>query len=162
MPPGPGDLRISEYMANPAAASDADGEWFEVQVLADVDLNGLQIGQISDPYDADQTVNDKDNACISVSAGDFVVFATNTAAGENGGISGALDTSQTLSQGANGDRLFIGFADEVIDEVTWGAGEIIEGTAASLDPGGDVFCPAVAAYGDGDLGTPGAANPACP
>ena len=60
VPPGPDDLRISEYMANPDAVLDADGEWFEVQVLADVDLNGLQIGQTSDPYDADQTVDDKD------------------------------------------------------------------------------------------------------
>ncbi len=159
VPPGPGDLRISEYMANPAAVSDADGEWFEVQVLAEVDLNGLQIGQTSDPYDADQTLNDA--ACISVSAGDFVVFASNTAEGENGGIAGAFDTGQTLSQ-TNGDRLFIGIAGEVIDEVAWGAGEILEGTAASLDPAGDAFCPAVDAYGDGDLGTPGAANPACP
>ena len=158
--PGTGDLRISEYMANPDAVTDANGEWFEVQILADVDLNGLQIGQVSDPYDADQTLSDE--ACISVSAGDFVVFAKNTTAGENGGIAGAIQTSQNLSQGANGDRLFIGFADQVIDEVTWGAGEIIEGTATSLDPAGDVFCPAADAYGDGDLGTPGAANPACP
>ena len=162
VPPGPGDLRISEYMANPAAVSDATGEWFEVQVLADVDLNGLQIGQTSDPYDADETVDDDDNACISVSAGDFVVFAVNTTAGQNGGIAGAIDTNQTLSQGENGDSLFIGFAGAVIDEVTWGAGAIIEGTATSLDPGGDVFCPAVDAYGAGDLGTPGTANPACP
>jgi hypothetical protein len=162
VPPGPGDLRISEYMANPDAVSDAAGEWFEVQVLADVDLNGLQIGQTSDPYDADQTLGDKDNACISVSAGDFIVFAVNTTAGANGGIAGAIETSQTLSQGVNGDRLFIGFADEVIDEVSWGAGEIIEGAATSLDPGGDVFCPAVDPYGAGDLGTPGEANPACP
>ncbi|MGB1016159.1 MAG: hypothetical protein ACPG4T_18635, partial [Nannocystaceae bacterium] len=38
-----------------------------------------------------------------------------------------------------------------------------EGVARSLDPDDNAtFCDAVDPYGDGDLGTPGAANPSCP
>jgi hypothetical protein len=161
VPPGPGDLRISEFMANPAQVNDEFGEWFEVEVLADVDLNGLEIGQVSDPYDADQTVNDA--ACLHFSAGDFVVFARNDAAGENGGIPQVdFTTGQSLGQSANGDSLFIGFAGAVIDQISWAMADVVAGTALIVAPGGDQFCLAVPPYGAGDLGTPGTANAACP
>ena len=40
-----GDLLISEVMANPAAVSDSNGEWFELfnASLHSIDLNGLTI-----------------------------------------------------------------------------------------------------------------------
>ncbi|HKE16972.1 MAG TPA: lamin tail domain-containing protein [Kofleriaceae bacterium] len=161
VPPGAGDLRISEFMANPAAVNDEFGEWFEVEVLNDVDLNGLEIGQVSDPYAAQQTLNDA--ACLHFSAGDFVVFARNGTAAQNGGIPQVdFTTAQSLSQTGDGDALFIGSAGQVIDEISWVPADVVVGTAAVVAPGGGQFCQATAPYGAGDLGTPGTANPACP
>ncbi len=48
VPPGPGDLVITEVMPSPAAVADADGEWFEVRVLRDVDLNGIGLDRAGD------------------------------------------------------------------------------------------------------------------
>ncbi|MBA3459411.1 MAG: lamin tail domain-containing protein [Deltaproteobacteria bacterium] len=48
MAPGPGDLVITEVMPNPSAVADAMGEWFEVQAMRDIDLNGLSVDRVGD------------------------------------------------------------------------------------------------------------------
>jgi hypothetical protein len=47
---------------------------------------------------------------------------------------------------------------DTVDALTWTGAR--PGVAIQREDG--VTCPATTAYGDGDLGTPGAANPACP
>ncbi len=48
VPPGPGDLVISEFMADPSIVDDGVGEWFEVYAGADMDINGLKFGKTPD------------------------------------------------------------------------------------------------------------------
>ncbi len=164
VPPVAGDVIITEFMANPSFAGDTDGEWIEVYFAQDADLNGLQLGDASNP--TSMTVTSAD--CISVTAGTYVVFARNATVADNGGLTNVAyefgfslnNTSETIS---------VGYADTVFDEVSFASVE--DGIATSLsftaldvtlnDDAGN-WCDAVASYGDGDLGTPGDANPTCP
>ncbi|HET6613259.1 MAG TPA: lamin tail domain-containing protein [Kofleriaceae bacterium] len=165
--PAPGDLVITEIMANPDAANDETGEWFEVLVNADVDLNGLAVG--TTPGEPEVIVGDGQQECLHVAAGTYVVFAASLEATDNGGLpvaSYAIDFGLSNS----GDSLYLGTGDQVLDQVTWQSGDVYTGAATSLDPGSldptanddfGVWCEAVDVYGAGDKGTPGAENPAC-
>ena len=164
--PQAGDLVITEIMANPDAAPDASGEWFELYVARDIDLNWLQIGKNAPEVQQQLPGGD----CLAVSAGSYVVFAASSDPAANGHLPGAdfpLDFTLTNSGGG----LFVGFADQVLDAVTYpaataGASTMLDqgslDAAANDDPA--AWCTTVAGttYGDGDRGTPGQANPACP
>ncbi|MEZ4380711.1 MAG: lamin tail domain-containing protein [Nannocystaceae bacterium] len=168
--PRPGDLIVNEFHANPKVVDDADGEWIEVLALADVDLNGLSLGKETDPLDVLQTLDAADfPQCLRVEAGDFVVFARELDGGQNGGLPQA-DYPLDYSLNNSGSGLFLANSSgEVVDAITYAS--TADGAASSLDPAFATaaanddpsgWCPAVAAYGEGDLGTPGSANPSCP
>lgn len=154
--PGPDDLRISEFMPDPSAVTDGAGEWFEVQVLGDFDLNNLELGKA-----ADVKFTYEDPACRPVTAGTTLVFAVNGNELENGGLPPPDIVYSGLSLTNSGGDLFVGHGGQAIDTVMYNGSTA--GTARSLDPNDNTtFCDAVDPYGDGDLGTPGTANPACP
>lgn len=177
--PAAGDLLITEFMANPNAVPDADGEWFELVAAADFDLNGLEIGKL--PPAVNETLAAVD--CLEVKAGDRVLLAqrgTPAAPPDpadpegNGGLP-APDwqfDSYSLTNSASG--IFVGVAGTVLDEISYAgtvAGTATQLTAtceaaAPLDPACNddpaSWCPAETPYGLGDLGTPQAANIACP
>src|SRR5690606_4102928 len=48
IPPGVGDLIISELMPRPADVSATTGQWVELHALADVDLNGVSLDRATD------------------------------------------------------------------------------------------------------------------
>jgi hypothetical protein len=167
IPPQVGDLVINEFMANPRAVSDTDGEWFEVFVARDVDLNGLQVGRV--PGTVDLTL--PEGACRRVVAGAHLLFARRSDPLVNGGLP-PVDVLIGFSLINSNGSLFVGLAGEVLDRITWASAG--DGVATSLEP---VFqnpvdnddplawCPALDEYGPGsppDRGTPGAANPSCP
>lgn len=162
-PPVLGDLVISEFMANPAAVSDADGEWFEVYVTRDVDLNGLELGRVVPTVDMTVPMGD----CLPATAGSYVLFASKTDPAVNGGLP-PVDLVIDFGLTNSGSGLFVGQEGAVLDRVSWGS--VGTGAATSLDPGqldptanDDPlnWCRATSAYGAGDLGTPRAANPSC-
>ncbi len=165
--PGVGFLVINEFHANPKAVSDTVGEWIEVAVLADVDVNGLQVGK--DPADLKEVV--PAGACREAAAGTFLLFARKADATQNGGIedvAGVLPFGLT-NTGAN--LLILALGGEVLDQVTYESAWVRDGASTSLDPGhldpaanddASNWCAATAPYGLGDLGTPGVANAACP
>lgn len=158
--PQPGDLIISEYMANPNAVGDAVGEWFEVKVKSDVDIGGLQLGRAepaTGPGDVLLTLSP--TRCLAVSAGDHVLFARELDTMLNGGLP-TVDHPIGFGIVNSNDGLFIGMDDVVLDTVTYTSTS--SGAATSLDPNEIDSCTAVDAYGDGDRGTPGAPNPPCP
>ncbi|MCA9657530.1 MAG: lamin tail domain-containing protein [Myxococcales bacterium] len=166
--PRPGDLVINEFHANPMVVDDADGEWIELMALAAVDLNGLSLGK--EPIDVLQTLDAADfPECLRVEAGDYVVFARELDMGVNGGIP-QVDHALDFSLNNSNSGIFLANSDgEVIDAITYAS--TTDGAASSLDPAfatadanddPNGWCPAEAAYGEGDLGTPGAANPSCP
>jgi hypothetical protein len=165
---GPGDLVITEFMANPAAVDDSAGEWFELTAKNPVDLNGLKTAKLAGGLANATPITSND--CIPLAAGDHVLFAQNSDPNLNGGLPEVdYDIPFTLTQSNGG--IAIGVADVVVDEVLYVASQAV-GKSTSLDAGSydanlnddaDMapWCAAVDPYGDGDLGTPKAVNPAC-
>ncbi len=163
-PPLAGDVVITEIMANPAAVSDGAGEGFEVYFAQDADLNGLQLGRADNPTAT--TIESVD--CIRVTAGTYVVFARNTDPLANGGLPEAEGPFGFALTNSN-QTVVVGFADVILDQVYYASsssGVAASLSATALDPALNdapgAWCDAAATYGDGDLGSPGQANPTCP
>ena len=150
--PGPGDATITEWMANPSSVGNREGEWVEVHFGTAVDLNGLVL---SDLTSSASTVEDED--CLAVAAGAHVVFARNVNPEENGGIDD-VGAEMSLSLNNSDETITLSVDGRVLDSVTYARSK--PGVATQVDEIGQV-CDAANAYGDGDLGTPGAANPRC-
>ncbi|WP_181197641.1 lamin tail domain-containing protein [Enhygromyxa salina] len=155
-----GDLEITELMANPEVVDDSDGEWFEVLVKSAGDLNGLQIGKaggVAHTVDFGDAPAFESDACITVSPGDYVVFAHTSDTAVNGGLP-QVDVVFDMALNNSNSDLSIGFNDVVGDQATWTS--VSSGHSYSKDPLG-TWCDGLGVYGDGDQGTPGLANPAC-
>jgi hypothetical protein len=150
--PGPGDATITEWMANPSSVGNREGEWVEVHFGTAGDLNGLVL---SDLTSSASTVEDED--CLAVAAGAHVVFARNVNPEENGGIDD-VGAELSLSLNNSDETITLSVDGRVLDSVTYARSK--PGVATQVDEIGQV-CDAANAYGDGDLGTPGAANPRC-
>jgi hypothetical protein len=168
--PQEGDLVLNEFMANPRAVGDTDGEWFEVFVARDVDLNGLQVGRV--PGVVDLTL--PEGECRRAVAGTHLLFARKADPLVNGGLP-QVDVLIGFSLVNTNGRLYVGLGGMVLDEITWAS--LGDGVATSLNPDfqnpvdndqASSWCPAATEYGPGnppvppDRGTPGAVNPACP
>ena len=151
--PTAGQVRITEWMANPSKVDNRAGEWVEVEFLAPVDVNGLVWSDLSASGRPLQ-----DDECLAVEAGAILVFARSDDPDANGGIApvaGELgvslnNTVETISVGVGG---------AVLDTISYSRPR--SGVATQLDERG-LSCEAVTPYGDGDLGTPGEPNRACP
>lgn len=150
--PSPGQAWISEWMANPGAVGNRDGEWVEVRFDTGVDLNGLAL---SDLTGSATTVDQED--CLSVNAGTHVLFARKTDPLANGGIE-SVDLELSLSLNNSDEEISLSIDGHVIDSIAYRRSAV--GVATQVDELGRV-CDAAEPYGDGDLGTPGHANPWC-
>lgn len=162
--PQPGDLVITEVMPDPSAVTDANGEWFEVLVTADVDLNGLQLGAAVDDID---TTLPSTGDCLPASAGTYVVFAKSTDPLVNGDVPADFE-SGSLSLANSGGTLFVGVNDQMLDQITYagasaGVAWTLDPTAEDIDNNDIVenFCAASDVMTSGDFGTPGAQGPSC-
>ncbi len=160
--PAVGDLVVSELMPDPNG-TDTAGEWFEVYVVRDVDLNGLGLGT------AVGTVKDTlvDTSCLAATAGSYLVFARSTDATTNGGLPSVYKT-ESLTLGNTSGTVVLSVNGTVIDQVSYTkapAGASLSLDPAKLDANANddptAFCSGVATYGAGGKGTPGAANPPC-
>ena len=164
----PGDIVITEIMQNPSAVSDANGEYFEVynSTSADIDLDGWVIRD-------DDSDSHTIGSSVIVPAGGYAVLARNGDTGTNGGLTAdyVYGTDITL---ANGDDEVVLECDGTeIDRVNYDGGPNFpdpNGASMNLNPSnlnatdndtGSNWCESNSSYGDGDLGTPGAANDAC-
>ena len=167
--PAIGDLVISEFMANPDAVGDTAGEWFEVYVARDVDLNGVVAGLV--PGEPKSSVASGD--CVTASAGDYLLFARQADEAFNGGLPPVDQVfnfnlkNGTTSTGPG--TLYVGIGDTVLDEISYessstGASTALDPRVLDRDANDDAanWCPAAPVYGDGDKGTPGAENEQCP
>lgn len=157
-----GDLVINEYMADPAAVADTNGEWFEIYVERDVDLNGVQIGT-----SAAGLIQGAD--CVEVKAGNHLLFARNDDPAVNGGLPAPFRVS-SLSLGNTSGSIVLSIDGTTLDEVTWSS-TVPSGRSLQVKPanrsvtGNDDaanYCQSANTYGDGDRGTPGAANVCAP
>ncbi len=150
--PTAGEATITEWMANPLAVGNREGEWVEVRFDAAVDLNGLVLSDLT----ASTTIVESDD-CLEVRAGAHVVFARNADPTQNGGID-AVRTELSLSLNNTNETITLSIDSRALDAVSYARSN--PGVATQVDGAGNV-CDAVHAYGDGDLGTPGSANPWC-
>ena len=162
MPPQVGDLTITEVHPDPNAVADAVGEWFEVRVNNDVDINDLIFAGASGTPG-----NITSASCVHVTAGTYLVFAKNADMAMNGGLP-RVDGTFTfqLANGGGMVRVLMGTAE--LDSMTYPAADA--GTAIQLDMGltaptdNDLstnLCDATATFGAGDRGTPGLENTDC-
>ncbi len=156
----PGDLIISEVMANPAAVSDANGEWFEVHNLTgnSLDLNGITLSDGG----SDLHVVDFGAALTLIPYG-YMVFGRSGDLSTNGGYGADYVYSGfTLSNSV--DEIILGNGGVEIIRLEYTSGFAVAGVSREL--AGTVGLPldgadyalSVTPYGDGDLGTPGAAG----
>jgi hypothetical protein len=156
VPPPPGTVRITEIMADPAAAPDSAGEWIELRFGAAADLNGLELGKT--PGQVLTTITSPQ--CLPVAADTRVILARSADPARNGGLP-RVDAGLDLALLNGGDTLFAGVGGAVLDVVTHGAATA--GVSVGLDEDGITWCltPEGTTYGSGDRGSPGASNPAC-
>ena len=163
-PVNPGDIVITEFLANPAG-TDGDQEWFEVVNVSskDIDLGGWTISDLG----SDSHVI---TGSLLLTPGDRAVLGGSTSAGANGGA--PVDYAYSgITLGNSGDELVLTDALGVtIDEVIWtGSWAITSGVSLELQvtdavSNDDVanWCESTAAaYGAGGAGTPGATNGPC-
>jgi hypothetical protein len=148
----PGQVRIVEWMADPAAVGNREGEWVELRVEAPVDLNGLSLSDRASSTTAIQS-----DACLRVAAGTHFLLARSVDPAKNGGIEG-VGAELSLSLNNSDEMLTLSSDGQAIDSVSYAQSK--PGVATQVDELGQI-CDAVHAYGEGDLGTPGAANPSC-
>ena len=168
--PLPGDLVLSEFMADSAVVSDAAGEWIEIYNASgfNMDLMGFELHD-------DGSDSHVINTSLILPAGARTVLARNWDATSNGGVIAAYEYSGfTLENGA--DEIVISFNGMEVDRFdytlsTWAG---IEGHSVSLDPAlglpdatdNDLpsnWCGAmlpITSVGS-DFGTPGGTNDTC-
>lgn len=147
------DVRITEWMANPAKADNRNGEWVEVEFLRSADLNGLTWSDLSAKAPAiDGT------ACLPVDAGAHVVFARSADPNLNGQLP-VVDQVLGISLNNVDESISLSVGEVILDSIRYSSSRV--GVARQLDRSG-FACDAVTPYGDGDLGTPGAPNRVCP
>ena len=172
--PVAGELAITEILYDPSAVGDSAGEWFEVQNVSNeaLSLVGLSIyDDGSDNYALDAGAPWSSGAVIP--AGGFALFGKSGDSMANGGAAVTYDmVLKWLWQFS--DELVLSNASGIIDRVI-GPGEPslmrMHGCGHGFGSCGCVnllssdgsgkWCAAVDAFGAGDLGTPGSANP-CP
>ncbi len=174
--PVEGDLVITEFMANPKAVDDPQGEWIEVLVKTDVDLNGIELGN-----EGTSTSALTSNACIRPGAGNYALFARSADPAVNGGLPDKITGTFTFSLSNTGARAInVKRNAAVLDSISYSTSG--DGISSQLDVNqsdhllnndAGSFCPSrpertyyYSADGGtqdgGDRGTPGVANDPCP
>lgn len=163
--PRPGELFITEVMANPKVAQSSAGEWFEIQARASVDLNELTVVNASGTR---STV--RSQGCLRVQEGAYAILARSEDDFVNGSLPSPTATYGVALTDGN-ERLILRHGDDTIDEVRFGPSA--DGVAWQFDParfdGGasandleDGFCKAPRPWKHGtDFGSPGVGNPPC-
>ncbi|MBN8229679.1 lamin tail domain-containing protein [Corallococcus macrosporus] len=161
-PPRPGELIITEVMANPRG-DDTVGEWLEVRATAPVDLNGLTVGTDT------QGTRLESERCLSLAAGESALLARRKEPEVNGGLPEPLATFSVDLRNAGGG-VAVRAGGVLIDSALYGPAQ--DGVAIQVSApltadakGNDVaasWCAATEPYGDkGNLGTPGRGNRTC-
>jgi hypothetical protein len=163
-----GDLIVSEILAAPAAVEDNIGEFFELYNTAsgDIDTVGWTV-------QADDGQSFTITESLVVPSEGYAVLGVEADPHLNGGVTIDLAYSRSdfsLSDTGDSIQLYLG-ATEIFglayDSTDW---VLVDGATMSLDgdyleasyaAAGEFWCPGIAIFGDGDLGTPGAANDSC-
>ncbi len=153
----PGDLIITEVMANPDAVTDSNGEWFEIHNLTGIslDLNGLTISD----NDSDLHVINNGGPLVIDPLG-YLVLGNNTDSTENGGYTADYEYSDfTLANSE--DEIIIYSSGMEIVRLEYSNGFVVAGKSQELSGtvgfplDGSNYVASTSVYGAGDRGTPG-------
>ncbi len=176
-PPGPGDLVITEFLANPNVP-DTVGEWFEVLNVTDhaLDIQGLVL------KDEGTDVHTLPvGTPIVVQPGQYFLFGCS----DDLGVSGFAGVDYVYPRGSfqlanTSDEIQLVMDGVLVDEVWYGqnapSGDrgpgVSTGTSTALNPAvtadatandlGVNWCYSSSTYGGSDQGTPGEPNDTCP
>jgi DNA/RNA endonuclease G (NUC1) len=160
-------LAINELMSDPANAESASwGQWFEVKNFGGtpIDLMGWTI--VSDGTSQPDHII---NAHVIVPAGGYAVLGRGADLARNGGVN--LDynyfvgTGTTIWLDAADYLMLVDNAGARVDSVAWTSmphgvtRALRDATVPHADAGGAAWGYSTTVFGDGDYGTPGAANP---
>lgn len=160
-----GSVIITEIMNNPSINSDPAGEYFELYNTTSTAID-IQSWIIKD--EASTTEVHTIATSLIVPANGYIVIGN--AATPNGGVTLDYTYANDISLGNGSDGIIIECGGNTIDEVIWdngatfpdpsGASMELSTTALNATDNdlGTNWGTAVTAFGDGDLGTPGAAN----
>ncbi len=167
--PGTGEVLVTEIMQNPNALLDSDGEWFEVHNPSDAAT--YQLGSCTiEGSDSDNGFTIEGD--LEIEPGGYLVFSVQSDADQGFTADYQWPTADfNLSNSA--DTVTLDCDGMVVDTVAYDNGATFPdptGASMSLDPAstdaaandiGGNWCEGQSSY-NGDLGTPGAANEACP
>lgn len=157
---------ITEILKDSAAVLNADGEWFEIYnaEASPVDIQGWTIKD-----------NDVDSHVIAssvvVPAGSHVVLARNATFATNGGVTAAYQYAGILLGNNDDELILLDNAGNEVDRVEYDAGTNFPNPAGKSlklnnlvadNNVGSNWSESICAFGDGDRGTPGAANVCIP
>ena len=160
-----GDIIITEVMQNPSVNGDPAGEYFEVY-----NTTGSAIDMIGWVIKDDLSTSETHtiSSTLIVAAGDYVVIGNEAV--PNGNTPMDYTYGNDISLGNGTDGVIIECSSTTIDVVIWDngttfpdpSGASMELSTTALDAvsndNGANWGEATTAFGDGDLGTPGAAN----
>jgi hypothetical protein len=156
--PLPGDLVLTEVMADPKAVPDAQGEWVEVYARRDVDLNGVMLANEG----SGRAGLDAPPRCLEMRAGTYAVLAHGDEPALNGGLPPVLGTfGFGLSNTAGVHVLRLSLDGAVLAEVTW-TGAAVPGVSRQWEAARECLAPEGARYGAAEeRGSPGQENRPC-
>jgi hypothetical protein len=169
--PGVGDVVITEFLADPTAVADIDGEWVELynRTAQSLNLNGFRLHDDATP--GHTIVTD-----LYVAPGAYVVLGRNANPAVNGGVTVDRQYSGFVLED-DIDQIVLSFDGLEIDRVDYDLTSYawsLESASSSLDP--DLGDPDPGLNDDpsswcasstllagltGDFGTPGEANDTC-
>ncbi len=181
----PGDVIVTEVMVNPDKAEDATGEWVELFNTSDskIDINGWILRDKA--IDKHKIANGKP---LWIAPKGYLLLARSTDKTKNGGLTAAYAYGNEFVLANQVDDVILEWNGKTIDAVSYyqkgllcdpvkpapgcedEGFELTAGKSVALDPtqydpkfndDGANWCPGKKGYGDGDLGSPGAANPSC-
>jgi hypothetical protein len=154
---------INEFMANPAVASDANGEYIELHNWGTADAN-LQNWTVQD-----NAATDTVDISLVIPAGGYVLLAINGDPALNGGLNEDF-VYQRLALAQAGDRIVLKDpTGAVVDSVNYGSAHsgngtawgVLDPSAENLDVAGGNWQAQTSTFGPGatpDRGTPGSQN----
>jgi hypothetical protein len=160
----PGDIIITEIMADPSKVSDNVGEWFEVYNTTNHDIK-INAWHVTDLKTKNYKVNGPNP--ITIKANGFFLFAISSDANINGGLVVDCTYGFTLVNSA-GKLAITDSIGKVIDSISYAAPS--SGKSWNLDPNhfnavdnnnAAYWCVGSAPYGAGDFGTPRTSNSNC-
>lgn len=159
-PTQPGELVITEAMANPKTVPDSQGEWFELYNPSQTATYNLRGCEIAD----DGAVKCTIGTDLIVAPLGWITIARNASPG----FTPTHVCSGLSLTNSDPDQVIVRCGAKAIDRMAYEKAK--EATSLALDPAKldakanddpTAWCAATAVYNDEDLGTPGAPNAAC-